>query len=140
VQALDQDIEGKVSRFADSLDMQTRTMQTEIDCQNRDGRLIPGMYTESRLMLREKKNALAIPLEAVVRNGEDATVLAVDSQSVLEERHVKLGLEDGSGVEVLSGLTDGDRVVIGNRSQFRSGQRIQPKEVSANASRAGGEK
>jgi RND family efflux transporter MFP subunit len=140
VQALDQDIEGKVSRFADSLDMQTRTMQTEIDCQNRDGRLIPGMYTESRLMLREKKNALAIPLEAVVRNGEDATVLAVDSQSILEERHVKLGLEDGGGVEVLSGLTDGDRVVIGNRSQFRSGQRIQPKEVSANASRAGGEK
>lgn len=140
VQALNQDIEGKVSRFADSLDLQTRTMQTEIDCQNREGRLIPGMYTESRLMLREKKNALAIPLEAVVRNGEDATVLAVDSQSILEERHVKLGLEDGSGVEVLSGLMDGDRVVIGNRSQFHSGQRIQPKEVSANASRAGGEK
>jgi RND family efflux transporter MFP subunit len=140
VPALNQDIEGKVSRFADSLDMQTRTMQTEIDCQNREGRLIPGMYTESRLMLREKKNALAIPLEAVVRNGEDATVLAVDSQSILEERHVKLGLEDGSGVEVLSGLTDGDRVVIGNRSQFHNGQRIQPKEVSASASRAGGEK
>jgi RND family efflux transporter MFP subunit len=140
VQALNQDIEGKVSRFADSLDMQTRTMQTEIDCQNRDGRLIPGMYTESRLMLREKKNALTIPLEAVVRNGEDATVLAVDAQNTLEERHVKLGIEDGSGVEVLSGLTDGDRVVIGNRSQFHNGEKIQPKEVSASSSKTGGEK
>lgn len=130
VQALNEDIEGKVSRFADSLDMQTRTMETEIDCQNRDGRLLPGMYTDTQLRLSEKKNALTIPLEAVVRNGEDATVLAVNPQDLLEERHVKLGVEDNSRVEVLSGLTDGDRVVIGNRSQFHSGQRIKPKDVS----------
>src|ERR1700739_3208983 len=119
--------------------MQTRTMQTEIDCQNRDGRLIPGMYTESRLVLGEKKNALTIPLEAVVRNGEDAPVRAVDSQNTLTERHVKLGLEDGSGVEVLSGLADGDRVVIGNRSQFHNGEKIQPKEVNATEVETGGE-
>src|SRR4029077_4152413 len=62
VQALNEDIEGKVSRFADSLDMQTRTMETEIDCQNRDGRLLPGMYTDTQLLLSEKKNALTIPL------------------------------------------------------------------------------
>ena len=55
VQALNQDIEGKVSRFADSLDLQTRTMETEIDFENRDGRLIPGMYAETRLSMREKR-------------------------------------------------------------------------------------
>jgi RND family efflux transporter MFP subunit len=131
VQALNEDIEGKVSRFADSLDMQTRTMETEIDCQNRDGRLLPGMYTDTQLLLREKKNALTIPLEAVVRTGEDATVLAVNAQDLLEERHVKLGIEDNSRVEVVSGLSDGERVVIGNRSQFHNGQKIQPKEVSS---------
>jgi RND family efflux transporter MFP subunit len=139
VQALNQDIQGKVSRFADSLDQQTRTMQTEIDCDNHDGRLIPGMYTETELSLREKPNALTIPLEAVVRNGDDATVLAVNSQSVLEERHVKLGLEDNSRIEVLSGLAEGDRVVIGNRSQFRSGQKVQPKLVSAQETNPAGE-
>jgi RND family efflux transporter MFP subunit len=131
VQALNEDIEGKVSRFADSLDMQTRTMETEIDCQNRDGRLLPGMYSDTQLLLREKKNALTIPLEAVVRTGEDATVLAVNAQDLLEERHVKLGIEDNSRVEVVSGLSDGERVVIGNRSQFHNGQKIQPKEVSS---------
>ena len=140
VQALNEDIEGKVSRFADSLDMQTRTMETEIDCQNRDGRLLPGMYTDTQLLLSEKKNALTIPLEAVVRNGEDATVLAVNSQDLLEERHVKLGVEDNSRVEVLSGLTDGDRVVIGNRSQFHSGQRIKPKDVSSQGKSVAGGK
>lgn len=89
------------------------------------------MYSDTQLLLREKKNVLTIPLEAVVRSGEDATVLAVNAQNLLEERHVKLGVEDNSRIEVVSGLSDGDRVVIGNRSQFRSGQRIQPKEVSS---------
>jgi RND family efflux transporter MFP subunit len=140
VQALDQEIEGKVSRFADSLDRQTRTMETEIDFDNRDGRLIPGMYTETRLSLREKNNALTVPLEAVSRNGDDATVLVVNNQNVIEERHVKLGLEDSARVEVLSGLTDQDRMIIGNRSQFRAGQRIQAREVGAGASKAKGEK
>jgi RND family efflux transporter MFP subunit len=133
VQALNQDIEGKVSRFADSLDLQTRTMQTEIDFEKRDGRLIPGMYAETRLSLREKKNALTVPLEAVTRSGDDATVLAANAQNILEERHVKLGLEDNSHVEVLSGLSDQDRVVIGNRSEFRNGQKIQPKDVASPA-------
>jgi RND family efflux transporter MFP subunit len=139
VQALNQDIEGRVSRFADSLDQETRTMETEIDCDNRDGRLIPGMYTESEISLHQKPNALTLPLEAVVRNGDDATVLAVNSQNILDERHVKIGLEDNSRVEVLSGLSEGDRVVIGNRSQFRSGQKVQPKAVSAQESNPAGE-
>jgi RND family efflux transporter MFP subunit len=139
VQALNQDFVGKVSRFADSLDRQTRTMETEIDFDNRDGRLIPGMYAETQLSLREKKEALTIPLEAVTRNGDDETVLAVNSQNIIEERHVKLGLEDSVRVEVLSGLADKDRVVIGNRSQFRNGQKVQPKDVTSDASKTGRE-
>lgn len=139
VHSLNRTIEGKVSRFADSLDLQTRTMETEIDCENRNGQLMPGMYTETVLSLAEKKNALAIPLEAVVRNGNDATVLAVNSQNILEERHVKLGLENTARVEVLSGLEEGERVVIGNRSEFRSGQKVLPKQVSLpEGSTAGG--
>ena len=138
VQALNQDIQGRVSRFADSLDLQTRTMQTEIDCDNRDGRLIPGMYTESEISLRQKANALTVPLEAVVRNGDDATVLAVNSQNTLEERHVKLGLEDNAHIEIVSGLSEGDRVVIGNRSQFHTGQKVQPKLVSTQENNAAG--
>ncbi len=130
VQALNQDIEGKVSRFADSLDLQTRTMDTQIDFDNRDGRLMPGMYAETRLSLAEKKNVLTVPLEAVARNGNDATVLALNAQNIIEERHIRLGLEDEQRIEVLAGLNEGDRVIIGNRSQFHSGQKVDPKDVS----------
>lgn len=131
VQALDRDSQGKVCRFADSLDMQTRTMETEIDVDNRNGQLIPGMYVEAQLSLREKQNVLAIPLQAVERNGDDATVLAVTAQNVAEERHVRLGAEDSTYVEVVSGLKEGDRVILGNRSLFRVGQKVQPHEVAA---------
>jgi RND family efflux transporter MFP subunit len=136
VQALNRDFEGKVSRFADALDSQTRTMETEIDVNNRDGTLMPGMYTETQVSLRQKKDALTVPLEAVNRNGDDATVLAVNAQNVVEERHVRLGLEDESRVEVISGLAEGDRVVIGNRSSFRNGQKIQPRETGASEKRS----
>ena len=117
VQALNQDFVGKVSRFADSLDRQTRTMETEIDFENRDGHLIPGMYAETQLSLREKKDALTVPLESVTRNGEDATVLAVNPENIIEERHVKLGLEDSIRVEVLSRHSPENSCVL-NHSAF----------------------
>jgi RND family efflux transporter MFP subunit len=139
VQALNQEIEGKVSRFADSLDRATRTMETEIDFDNRAGHLIPGMYTETRLSLREKKNALTIPLQAVSRNGEEATVLAVNADNVVEERNVRLGGEDSTRIEVLSGLSEGERVIIGNRSEYHSGEKIQPRDVNGGAARTGSE-
>jgi len=139
VQALDQEIEGRVSRFADSLDRQTRTMETEIDFDNRAGHLISGMYTETRLSLREKKNALTIPLEAVSRNGEETSVLAVNAENMVEERKVRLGVEDSTRIEVLSGLSEGERVIIGNRSEYHNGQKIQPKDVTGGTAKTGSE-
>ena len=133
VQALNRDFVGKVSRFADSLDVQTRTMQTEIDFDNRDGVLIPGMYAETVLSFGERKNVPIVPLQAVTRNGSDATVLVVNSENSIEEHHVKLGLEDSSRVEILSGLSDGDRVVIGNLSQYHPGEKVLPQEMGASS-------
>jgi RND family efflux transporter MFP subunit len=131
VEALHEDFEGKVARFAASLDQQTRTMETEIDFENKNGRLLPGMYAETRLVLQGRENALTVPLEAVSRNGSDATVLALNSRNEVEEKHVKLGMEDSTRIEILSGLQQGDRVVIGNRSQFRTGDRVQPRPIES---------
>jgi RND family efflux transporter MFP subunit len=133
VQALAEEIAGKVSRFADSLDMQTRTMQTEIDFDNRQGRLMPGMYAETRLVLARRPNTLSLPFEAVTESAGTATVLMVTAESTVVERKITLGLEGKSRVEVLSGLIEGDRVVVGNRSQFRDGEKVEPQEVAPHA-------
>jgi RND family efflux transporter MFP subunit len=129
VQALNEDIEGKVSRFAASLDRETRTMETEIDFDNRNGRLMPGMYAETSLSTSTRKKALTVPLEAVSRNGDDAVVLVVNKQNIVEERHIKVGLVGNTRVEVLSGLSEHDRVVMGSQSQFQAGQRVIPTEI-----------
>lgn len=140
VQALNEEAVGKVTRFADSLDPQTRTMHTEIDFQNSDGKLLPGMYVEATLSQIAKTDALTIPLEAVETTGPgEGTVLLLNSQNTLEERKVRLGQESSTRIEVTSGLNDGDRVVVGSRSAFRSGMKVKPKDIdSAAADSAGG--
>jgi RND family efflux transporter MFP subunit len=132
VDALNKDYVGKVTRFADSLDPQTRTMHTEIDFQNSDGRLLPGMYVVATIAQVERKNILTVPLEAVSigTNGE-GTVLFVNPQDTLEERIVHLGMQSSNRVEITSGLNEGDQVVIGSRNEFRNGMKITPKLIDA---------
>ena len=140
VQALNQDYVGKVSRFADALDEQTRTMHTEIDFQNTGGRLMPGMYVEAKVPPALTTERLTVPLEAVDMNGAEGTVLVVNNQNVLEERNVHLGLQGNTRIEVLSGLNEGERVVIGSRNEFRKGMKVTPKEIEAGQPGAAGGK
>ncbi len=132
VPALRRTFEGRIARFADSLDQQTRTMHTEIDVPNKDGALVTGMYAEVDLVLARKGDALTVPVQAVSRNGDEAVVLVVNSDNRIEERKVKLGIEGVHSLEVVSGLNEGDRVVIGSRSQFQPGDHVTPKLIQAN--------
>jgi RND family efflux transporter MFP subunit len=131
VQALNADYVGKVSRFADSLDPQTRTMETEIDFQNADGRLLPGMYVQAIVEPPDNRNILTVPLEAVELGADasEGSVLVVNAKNTLEARKVQLGLQGSTRVEVRGGLTEGERVIIGSRNEFRPGMKVAPKEI-----------
>jgi len=136
VPALNRNFEGRVARFADALDPQTRTMETEIDVENRNGNLVDGMYAETDLILSRKKAVLTVPVRALSRNGSQATVLIVNSQGLIEERQVTLGDEGSNRVEIKSGLSDKDEVVVGNRSEFSPGEHVAPKIVDNQATSA----
>jgi RND family efflux transporter MFP subunit len=127
VLALHRHFVGKVARFADALDLQTRTMHTEVDVENRKGTLVNGMYADVNLVLHERKGALTVPIQAVTRNGNQASVLVVTAEDRIEPRPVHLGMEGANRVEVVSGLNASDRVVIGNAGDFHPGERVQPK-------------
>jgi RND family efflux transporter MFP subunit len=119
---------GKISRFTHEVDDNTRTMITEIEVPNADLELIPGMYATVVLKVEKRLQALAVPTEAVV--GEKTpTVYVVNRDNQIEERAVKLGLETPDDYEVLSGLREGDLVIIGNHSGFQAGQKVEPKLV-----------
>jgi RND family efflux transporter MFP subunit len=123
---------GKISRFTHEVDDNTRTMITEIEVPNLDLELIPGMYANVILQVEQRPNALAIPVEAV--SGEkNPTVLVLNQDQQIEERAVTLGLETPEKFEVLSGLREGDLVIVGSRAQFQAGEKVAPKLLAVAA-------
>ena len=129
VQALGRSFEGRVARFADAVNNETRTMHTEIDVANPDGTLVEGMYAEAKILLLKKNSVLTVPVQAVQRNGAQASVLVVNAQGRVEERQVKLGQEGSERVEVTAGVGENEQVIIGSRSDFRVGEKVEPKRI-----------
>jgi RND family efflux transporter MFP subunit len=129
---------GKVTRYSDALDRATRTMQVEIDVPNPKCKLSPGMYAQVTLHTDELPDALSVPVLAVHRSGEKATVLTVDAQNRVQPREIATGVEDPNYVQVTSGLKDGDRVILGNAGAYEPGELVSPKESSMGSSAAAG--
>jgi RND family efflux transporter MFP subunit len=119
---------GNISRFTHEVDDNTRTMITEIEVPNPDLKLVPGMYATVVLKVEKRSQALAIPTEAVAGDKKN-TVYVITPNHEIEERTVTLGLETPDKYEVVSGLNEGDLVMIGNRSQFQPGQKVEPKII-----------
>jgi len=139
VQATGEHFTGNVARFTDALDPSTRTMQVEIDVPNPNYHLQPGMYADVTLAAGREANVLAVPVNAIQRGHGSATVLLVDSQNRVEKREVRTGAEDGNKVEVVAGLSEGDRVIIGNLVSYQPGQLVRPKESAQLTVDGGGE-
>lgn len=129
VPALSRTFPGKVARS--SLDVQegTRTMHTEVDVPNPDRLLMPGMYAETTLTLEAKDNVLAVPLEALNHEGDQTTVDVASSAGRVEVRVLTIGLETPTDAEVVSGLTEGEAVIVSDRSGLRPGQEVLPQVV-----------
>jgi RND family efflux transporter MFP subunit len=129
VPSLDKVVPGKVTRFSVDVTADTRTMHTEVDVLNPAHVLMPGLYAEATLTLERKNSALVVPLQAVNQAGGQATIFLVDPNSTLQERKITLGLETATDAEVLSGLNEGDRVVVSDRSALKAGLHVKPQEV-----------
>jgi len=124
----DKTFTGKISRFTDRVDETTRTMTVEMEVPNLKLELIPGMYATVVLKADQRPHAVAIPTEAV--SAGKSTVLVVNTNNEVEERTIALGLETPTRYEVLSGVKEGDLVLIGNTSQLKPGERVEPKLVN----------
>jgi RND family efflux transporter MFP subunit len=131
VPTLDRDFPGKIARFSVDVGQATRTMHTEVDVPNRQQLLIPGIYAEATLALDRKGNALVVPLQAVNQGSDHAAVLVVDPSNQIEERQIIIGIQTDNDAEVLSGLKEGDLVIISDRSGLRPGESVHPKLTEA---------
>jgi RND family efflux transporter MFP subunit len=118
---------GKISRFTRKVDLDTRKMWTEVEVPNPNLEIVPGMYAIVYLQVNQHQNALTVPIQAVAGSQRSASVYLVDANNQVQERSIKLGIETPYKWEVLDGLNDGDRVIVGNRSELKPGQRVEPK-------------
>ncbi|PIE56771.1 MAG: hypothetical protein CSA34_02060 [Desulfobulbus propionicus] len=95
----------------------------ELAVENPEHRLLPGMFFRSRIIKRQVKNALAIPLYAIVARGDKQYVFVANDQTV-ERRAVKIGIIEGWLVEITQGLDPGDRVLVEGQREVEAGQEI----------------
>ena len=129
VPALNRTFPGKVARFSADVREDTRTMHTEVDIPNPGRALMPGLYAEATLTLESRQNVLAVPIQAVDHQSEQSTVDIVGATDRLEQRKVKLGLQTATAGEVLSGLNEGEIVIVSDRSGLKEGQPVRPQPI-----------
>lgn len=115
---------GTVARSAHALDPKTRTMAVELDANNRDGSLAPGMYPTIKWPVRSGKASLWVPRTSVVTTSERTFVIR-DREGRAEWVDVKKGAADGDLVEVSGNLRAGDRVVRRGTDEIRDGAAIR---------------
>jgi RND family efflux transporter MFP subunit len=120
---------GKITRFTDKVNEDTRTMITEMEVMNPTLEMVPGMYASVVLHVENRPQVLAIPAQAV--GGEqNPTVYVINADHEIEARPVTLGLETPEKYEVTSGLKEGELVMIGNRSLVHPGQKVDAKLIT----------
>jgi RND family efflux transporter MFP subunit len=125
VQATRQQFPGTVVRFTRDVSNATRTMLTEVDVKNSDLALTPGMYAEVTFSLSAKNDALIIPSSAI-QLGDHPSVMLVDASNHVERRPVVLGIAGSNAQEVTSGLSAGDRVIVGGGATLQPGELVTP--------------
>ena len=130
VPSLNRTFPGKVARFSVDVRADTRTMHTEVDVPNPERVLMPGLYAEAEVGLDQKENVPTVPLQAVSHQGNKTTVFVVNRDGEVEDRTVELGLQTTTDAEVLSGLSEGEQVVVSDRSGLKPGQKVHPQAMS----------
>jgi RND family efflux transporter MFP subunit len=120
---------GRVAAIAPAIDQKTRTASVRVEPQDDSGRLRPGMLANVRIMTGERSDALLVPRDAVIgtpASGAQATVFTI-ANGRAERASVRLGLVDEQVVEIQSGLSDGQVVVVGKPSGLNSGDAVLPQ-------------
>jgi RND family efflux transporter MFP subunit len=117
---------GSVARTANSLDPQTRTLLTEVQLSNPTGELMPGMYAQVDLAVPRKNPPLVIASDTLVVRSNGPQVAVVGDDSTVHYQPIQLGRDFGDRLEVLGGLSLGQRLVVNPSDAVREGIKVNP--------------
>jgi len=134
VDAIGRSFTGKIVRFTREVNFETRTMETEVDVENKDLSIAPGMYANTLLQLGHVTAVVTIPVEALVLKGQQETVYVLDGGNRIHIRSVEVGLRGSKIAQIASGLNPGDRVVAGGQDKYQEGEEVAPLLTASPAS------
>ncbi len=122
---------GTVTRTANALDPASRTLLVEVQVPNQEGKLLPGMYVEVDLHLPRKDPPLLLPSDTLSVRPEGTLVAALDSNNTVHFHRVVIGRDYGSDIEILSGLSAGERVIANPNDSVQEGVKVHPVLVAS---------
>jgi multidrug efflux system membrane fusion protein len=115
---------GKVVRTAEAIDPATRTLLTEVDVPNKDGRLLPGSFGEVHFAVGSGVNKVTIPVNAMLFRAEGPRVAVIGEGGKVQLRPINIGRDYGATLEVLGGVSPTDQVVINPADSLDDGQQV----------------
>ena len=113
-----------VARTADSIDVTTRTLLTEVDVPNKDGKLLPGSFGEAHFNPKIDAKKVTIPVNAMLFRREGAQVAVVGSDSKVQLRPITIGRDYGTTLEVVGGVDANDLVIVNPADSIENGQKV----------------
>jgi RND family efflux transporter MFP subunit len=114
---------GQVTRSAEAINAQARTMRVEVDIPNGAHSLVPGMYVNVAFRL-QARGLVEVPASALVFRANGAEVARVGADNKVSFHGVRIGRDNGSMVELASGVAAGDRLVLNISSQIAAGETV----------------
>lgn len=121
-------IKGRIARTAGAIDINTRTLQVEIEIPNENNALLPGAYVEVAMQIA-LGDSLIVPTNTLIF-GAGGPFIAVVKDNRAEKKKVTLGIDFGTQVEIRSGLSRDDLVILNPMDSLVNGQMVVPKEAA----------
>ena len=122
------DFEGVIHRIATTASPGTRTFHTQIEIDNEDGAIRPGMIARVSLLRREFPDSFLIPMNAVIPLDERHVVF-LEENGLAHLREITVGLMQGAEVQVVDGLSPGERLIVTGQRDVRPGEAVAVREV-----------
>ena len=120
--------QGKLVRTANAIDLSTRTLLVEVDVDNSTGELLPGAFTEVHLKIPTDIPSYILPVNTLIFRAQGLQVATVEAGDKVERAKlvsITLGRDFGATVEVVSGITDADRVIVSPPDSLVDGEEVK---------------
>ncbi|MGA2374944.1 MAG: efflux RND transporter periplasmic adaptor subunit [Candidatus Sulfotelmatobacter sp.] len=122
---------GKVVRTAEAIDPATRTLLTEVDVPNKDGRLLPGSFGEVHFSVGSGVNKVTVPVNAMLFRAEGPRLAVVGPDGKVQLRPINIGRDYGTTLEILGGVSPTDQIVINPSDSLEEGQQVVVAQTPA---------